>query len=450
MTSQNQLFNFPYFEVQFNKSAQISNPNEVQKLIEYLNNQSISDLLVMSHGWNSDIADARGLYHRFFKAMRQVLDQGVVAEVANRNFGIMAIFWPSKKFTEAQLIPGGAASFDDAGSDSLKEQLSDFKVLFDDSQSASTFEQLESLIPNLEDSPTARGKFADLVRSLLSQDATDDEDASSDFFSLEGEELMKRLNKPLSSDVMGQASQSEGGAAGIGDWSVGDVSGGGAAGLFGWFGGFKKAAGNLLNFATYYEMKQRAGNVGIKGLNPLLKKIQQQLPQLKLHLMGHSFGGRLVTATAMGPGQAPMLSLSTLTLMQAAFSHYGFARHFSGNKNGYFRPVIVNQGISGPIIITHSKHDKAVGIAYPIASSLAQDDASGIGDENDRFGGIGRNGAQKTPEAIKGLTLKSVGGNYAFEAGKAHNLRSDSVIKGHSDIVHPEVCYAILRAIAGS
>ena len=303
MVSENQLFNFPYFEVQFNKSAQISNPNEVQKLIEYLNNQSVSDLLVMSHGWNSDIADARGLYNRFFKAMRQVLDANQVSGVAERQFAIMAIFWPSKKFTEAQLIPGGAASFEDSGGDSLEEQLSDFQVLFDDPENASTFEQLQSLIPDLEDSPAARGKFADLVRSLLSQEAADDEDASSDFFSLEGEELMKRLNKPLSSEAMGQAGDSEGGAAEIGDWSVGDASSGGAAGMFGWFGGFKKAAGNLLNFATYYEMKQRAGKVGMQGLNPLLKKIHQQLPQLKLHLMGHSFGGRLVTATAMGNGK---------------------------------------------------------------------------------------------------------------------------------------------------
>ena len=150
----------------------------------------------------------------------------------------------------------------------------------------------------------------------------------------------------------------------------------------------------------------------------------------------------------MGSGQVPAFFLSTLTLIQAAFSHYGFAKHFSGNKNGYFRPVMVNKSISGPILITYSKHDKAVGLAYPIASSLAQDDASGLGDENDRFGGMGHNGAQKTPEAIKRLTLQPVGDNYAFEAGKVHNLRSDNVIKGHTDIVHPEVSYAILSAIA--
>ena len=96
---------------------------------------------------------------------------------------------------------------------------------------------------------------------------------------------MKRLNKPLSSQAIDQPGGSEGGAAEMGDWSVGDASSGGAAGLFNWLGGFKKAAGNLLNFATYYQMKQRAGKVGMQGLNPLLKKIHQQLPQLKLHLM---------------------------------------------------------------------------------------------------------------------------------------------------------------------
>jgi hypothetical protein len=150
----------------------------------------------------------------------------------------------------------------------------------------------------------------------------------------------------------------------------------------------------------------------------------------------------------MGTGSLPPLKIETISLLQAAFSHNGFADNFAGNKDGFFRKVLENKGVSGPVLITHTKNDIAVGLAYPIASSLAQDDASGLGDENDRFGGLGRNGAQKTPEAIKGLSLLPVGGTYQFQPGKLHNLRADDFIKSHGDICKPQVAYAILTAVA--
>ena len=47
-------------------------------------------------------------------------------------------------------------------------------------------------------------------------------------------------------------------------------------------------------------MKERAGKVGRGGVNPLLREIRAAAPDLRVHLVGHSFGGRLVTAAAMG------------------------------------------------------------------------------------------------------------------------------------------------------
>lgn len=47
-------------------------------------------------------------------------------------------------------------------------------------------------------------------------------------------------------------------------------------------------------------MKERAGLVGQVGLNPLLRSLQAALPAVRLHLAGHSFGGRLVTAAVAG------------------------------------------------------------------------------------------------------------------------------------------------------
>jgi hypothetical protein len=85
-------------------------------------------------------------------------------------------------------------------------------------------------------------------------------------------------------------------------------------------------------------------------------------------------------------------------------------------------------------------------VAYPLASRIAGQDAAGLGDENDRFGGLGRNGAQHTPERVVG-TLQPVGSSYTFEPGKIYNLNADAIIADHSDICHHEVAFALLKAV---
>ena len=102
--------------------------------------------------------------------------------------------------------------------------------------------------------------------------------------------------------------------------------------------------------------------------------------------------------------------------MQAAFSHNGFARHFDGERDGFFREVVAQGKVAGPILITHTKNDRAVGIAYPIASRIARQDASDLGDEDDIFGGIGRNGALHTPEAVAGELLDATAGTLSSRA----------------------------------
>jgi hypothetical protein len=201
-----------------------------------------------------------------------------------------------------------------------------------------------------------------------------------------------------------------------------------------------------LNFVTYYQMKNRAGVVGQRGVNPLLRRVKTAYPKLKLHLVGHSFGGRLVTATALGDAAAPV-QFETMALLQAAFSHFGFADNYEGTKDGFFRDVITGNRISGPVIITHTANDLAVGLAYPIASRIMRQDSAAIGDANDPYGGIGRNGAQKTPE-VEALTMLGPGETYTFKPGRLHNLRADQYISNHSDVRSPAVAHALLSAVA--
>lgn len=438
------LNGFPYFEVEFNKQGEVHDPGQVDKLMEFLAAGGTSDLFVISHGWNNDMADARGLYDRFSARLRQVIADGSVPGVGGRTFAIMAVLWPSKKFTEKELIASGAAGAESPITDDLlREELDDLKGVFDRPDADEIIDKAKQLVPDLEDDPAARREFADLLRSVLPPEASGDDGAADDFMNLPGDEVIDRLSKPAPI-IFSQPT--DGGAAAI-DEDMEMATSGSAAGLGSFFSGIKAGALKLLNFTTYYQMKERAGLVGSTGVNQVLRAIHAQNPNLKLHLIGHSFGGRVVTAAAAGPNDQPPVEIATMTLLQAAFSHYGFAEHYEGENNGFFRRVVTDKVVSGPIVISCTKNDQAVGRIYPLASLVANQVAADLGDKNDRYGGIGRNGAQKTPEAIDG-TLLGVGAAYQFAPGALHNLNADTIIMDHSDISHDEVAYAVLTAVA--
>src|SRR6185503_3031472 len=121
---------------------------------------------------------------------------------------------------------------------------------------------------------------------------------------------------------------------------------------------------------------------------------------------------------------------------------------FSSSMKGAFRPVVDQGRVHGPILVTHTKNDKAVGIAYPLASRIKGDKTAAFGDENDEFGGLGRNGAQKmqSGETVPGKLL-ATGAAYTFQAGKFFNLEASEFVKDHSDVTGKEVAYAVRRAI---
>ena len=66
--------------------------------------------------------------------------------------------------------------------------------------------------------------------------------------------------------------------------------------------------------------------------------------------MGHSFGGRLVTAAESGP---ETFAPNTMALLRAAFSHNGFSANYDDKGTaGFFRKVVSEGRVGGPILIS--------------------------------------------------------------------------------------------------
>jgi pimeloyl-ACP methyl ester carboxylesterase len=440
---------YGYAELAFDKHASVVDRSSYDELLDAVGRDEIDDVVVLVHGWNNDMADARLLYQRLAVEFRSVADSAAGARLglAGRRLALLGLLWPSAKFAERDLIPGGAAAIGSPVPDqSLWAHLTDLHDVFDAPDANPTLDAAAALVPALDHSVRARTEFTDLLRRLLPPPSTEDHDDLPDQLRrLPGSEVLRRFSAPVL--PTGPTGGSTAGAAALGTPTGrnGRSSGEGAAlGLS--FGGFKAAGQRMLNLLTYYQMKTRAGVIGTAAA-PVLLALRERHGATGVHLVGHSFGGRLVTAAAAGgPGRAPLLPES-LTLLQAAYSHYGLARAYDGDRNGFFRSVVVDKLVRGPVLVTHSDRDLAVGLAYPLASRLARQDSSALGDANDRYGGIGRNGAQKTPEAVN-TSLLATDQVYRLADAAVHNLRSDHVIAGHSDIVRPEVAYAILSAVA--
>ncbi|MCS7044554.1 MAG: hypothetical protein NZR01_17345 [Bryobacteraceae bacterium] len=196
---------------------------------------------------------------------------------------------------------------------------------------------------------------------------------------------------------------------------------------------------------SYYIMKERAAEVGVGGLAPLVCTLKSVAPETEVHFAGHSFGARLITAAAMALGRQESGPLvGSMMLIQAAFSQFAFS------PGGYFRPVVEQRMVRSSIAVTHSVHDRAVGLAYPVASLLKRQNASGLGGPNDPYGGLGANGARGlSAEECIHLNLDDTASLAQFLGTPVINLNADRVILGHTDICKPQVA-AAMRVLTGA
>jgi hypothetical protein len=448
------LSGYPYVRVQFTKDARPFSALETKRLEDLLAGGGITDLLVLSHGWNNDMREARALYKKFMAVFAAVVSAAGL--VVDRQFGVLGVLWPSKKFGDEALLPGSgtpAALGSSQPAAALQNQLNNLKGFFDGRQGNLLLEKAKAAAREM--GSASQGQAAEdfvaimeelLTNAIKSQGGKPDPaEGWRDLAVVSARDLLATLSQVSASP---QEPVEEGGAP---SFQMGDlaVAEGAAAGIGDFFRYKLQGARNLLNYVTYYQMKERAGAVGSYGLHPLLLQIRDRFPHIHLHLIGHSFGARLVTAAVAGPNGPDNLKVNTLVLLQAAFSHYGLARKYDGRKDGFFRRVITDRKVTGPILISFTQNDRAVGLAYAIASRIANQVAAAIGGATDIYGGMGGNGALKTPEAINGNNLER-GSKYDFLPGKVYNLKADGCITDHSDICQQEVARALLAAIKKS
>lgn len=204
-----------------------------------------------------------------------------------------------------------------------------------------------------------------------------------------------------------------------------------------------------LHALSLWVMKRRAGAVGERlgraHLAPLLASLGERAP--RLHLIGHSFGAKLVTAAVLAGCPA-----ESVTLLLGALSAFAFADEVPGtDQPGYYRPVVAERRVRGPVAVLFSAHDRALGSLYPAMAAAAPGRGHG-----------GRHG--HVADVVAGSALGAVGarGVGAPEVDLTEVLRiglparpvvnvnggrvvraSEWLVGAHRDIQHPEIATLI-------
>jgi len=386
-----------------------------------------SHVFFFSHGWKGDVPAAIDQYNRWIKAMTDL-----TADAAAMGSGFkplwIGLHWPSLPFGDEEI---GGADFDAGGGLSPEELKSVYVERMDlDEAGASA---LEVVIRAHMKNAAARelpSEARDAYRSLATHLGYRSTGASGP----PGED-----DAPFDPDgafLKGAAAATAPNFAG---------------------GGLVEGILAPLRQLSYWTMKKRARSIGESGMHQFVSDLMKAAPSARFHLMGHSFGTIVVAGILGGKDGAEQLprQVDSVALIQGAVSLWAFGDSVKGKKQkGYFNPWVHRPAVRGPVVVSRSVHDRAVGTLYPWASAVSFSDGSFDPDDEDLplYGAIGKYGIRGLSGAVFREMMEKTGA-YGFEAGKIYNLEASRFIaKGgglsgaHSDIDGPEVAHAIWQA----
>lgn len=452
------LHGFPYWLLEFEKDGLQTDPGTIDRFVNEVASQHISDLYIFSHGWNNDRAKALSLYDGFFGEVRKIVDNpGLPKKNQAARIGVAGVIWPSilwpddeKSASMNVKAPGSTGGVVSVGSGpptpvataTPQEVKAELKRAYDTPDQQSLIDELTAMLDTQEQSDAALLQFQKKLAQLLTSEPADaNRDAKHPDYA-EGAVGKLRPDKWRGLlETLGDRAMTE--------------AGGGAAELGNPFKKLWAGAKDALRIGTYWQMKQRAGVIGKTGLGErVLTRLREKSPGTRVHLIGHSFGARLVSFSLSGlpetltSAQSPVKSL---LLLQGAFSHFAFADQLPHDHSRAGALKGMASRVDGPLLTTHSLKDHAVGAAYPAASFVNGDDAAATQDQASRWGAMGNGGAQAVQAASQ--PLSKPGKAYSFNKGKWLNLDANQVIihgglpaGAHSDIVHPHTAWAALAA----
>lgn len=443
------LKGFDFQALEFNNSGKPEGTG-IADLAKFAQDNAVTDVILICHGFRNDAADARRLYGSFLDTLTQNMKHASLqAGLAGRKIAVGGAFWPSMVLPEKS--EGSAQS---AGATAkIQQRLEALK----DGLKAPDKKRIDKMIALAAGAAKDEKAQLEMVKQLLGVISGITSKSSAEVTTAFKKAKPEMLRQALSLGGQVTVQKPKGGAT-TGIPTLGPATGGrgSAQGFFDSLGFVPK----FVNLASFLLMFDRCALVGANGLAAAVRAIRAAAPGAKIHLVGHSLGGRAVTACAHALLKAPKVNVDTMTILQAAYSHFGLApagTSAQGVKHprGFFRDLIEKKGVRGAIVATHSDQDSVVGFAYSSMAAVSGNNAAAFGDDKSQYGGIGRNGVLDTPEVVR-QDLEKAGTAYRFDAAKITTLNGSvkdagkARIQSHGDITNANVTWAFASLLASS
>jgi len=403
---------------------------------------NITDVFVISHGWQGDYVDAISQYDRWLGAADpDTAGDGI------RPF-VIGVHWPSKAWSDRTIKSAPSGLLGDDDGDAVDDA--------DDPDAVTVSEAVDEYAALLGDAPETR---AALRRVLEYAADVDPEREASD-----RDRLPSRVAKAYRTIAEQVGADGDESLLGAG-WDPREVFAEAAKeepgddGLLGggWFRKLRDAILTPLRQLTFWHAKNQAREFGESGAAQLVRAIMAATPA-RVHLLGHSFGTIVMAGAVRGPGSSPEpppRPVDSLFLVQGAVSLWAFSPEVPdavGGGRGYLADVATPAFVAGPIVATRSKWDYAVGKLYPLAVGVAGEYL--LGEDLPKFGGIGTWGIQGVAGTVELPALER--GEIAevdFAPATVYNIDAQDVIAklaglagAHNDLAHRELVMLAWRA----
>lgn len=208
---------------------------------------------------------------------------------------------------------------------------------------------------------------------------------------------------------------------------------------------------DIVRAFTVYKMKDRAGVVGSAGGSALVNDLLAASNESRIHLIGHSYGGRLLLS-AICSRSMPRKARSLL-LLEPAVNYLCFARQVPkrGRPGGYRAAL---DRVEQPIMSTFSPHDAALHDFFHLAVRRGKDlgelEIAALGVVPSIYAALGGwgTGGLDGDEAVE-MPLASCPHRYAVRdpACRVYALNGATGITGHSDVINDWTYWALYNQV---
>ena len=424
----------PLFMIPFDEDGVCTAPLTRARLVEAVADPQVTCVIVLSHGWNNTWADATELYNTFVDGLLRVRAQH--ADPAALRPVFVGVFWPSIALTLPwERAPRIAGATIDEPAEDFQEQLRALAGTVAPTERERFYELATE--PGIDSDELV--ELARMLHPLWAGVDSDDELAANPGLDATG---LAALWRSVAAKFPPPADTGSGTGRGPGGGPTTPPPGPFAGGGAGRTGAGPAAAGaldlldprNLVRVSTVLLMKDRAGRVGGAGVATLLGDVLGA-GSAPVHLVGHSYGGKVVLSALcrMPAGARPVESV---LLLQPAMSYLCFAAQVPGlNRPGGYRPAFGR--CRQPILTTFSSHDVPLGTMFHLAVRRDSD----LGEQviaaapPSRYAALGGYGpAADEPEVvIVGVCPPGTG----YERGAEREVlgvQASDVISGHGNI----------------